>query len=417
MKTIQILTSLALACALALPVSAQLTEEELDRYAAVTDYTPSSSGQSSLSGSAWAVQIRSRLGDMLQSELLRYSQLGLMVYDLTDQTVVFRHNERQRMRPASTMKLVSAITALDVLGGNYQFRTSLFRKGEVSDGVLRGNLFCMGSMDPTFSADDLEEFANAVTREGITRIEGSVVADKSMMGGDRWGEGWCWDDDNPTLSALLVERKDNFAERLVQLLRQKGITVTAGVDSGHTPQGVTIVAEHLTPIGTVLMRMMKNSDNLYAEAVFYQVAAGEGKPATAKKGAAAVKRLISRLGLSADMYAVADGSGLSLYNYVSPELMIRLLRHAYDTRRIFDHLYPVLPIAGVDGTLKNRMQGTRAEGNVHAKTGTVTSVSALAGYCTAANGHKICFSIVNQGILKASDGREFQNKVCELLCK
>lgn len=56
-------------------------------------------------------------------------------------------------------------------------------------------------------------------------------------------------------------------------------------------------------------------------------------------------------------------------------------------------------------------------GNVHAKTGTVTSVSALAGYCTAANGHKICFSIVNQGILKASDGREFQNRICELLCK
>lgn len=417
MKTIQFITSLALACVLALPVSAQLTEEELDRYASGIDYTYSPSEQSSLSGSAWAGQIRSRLGDMLQSEMLRYSQLGLMVYDLTDQTVVFRHNERQRMRPASTMKLVSAITALDVLGGNYRFRTSLFRKGEISDGVLRGNLFCMGSMDPTFSADDLAEFADAVTREGITRIEGSVVADKGMMGGERWGEGWCWDDDNPTLSALLVDRKDNFAERLVQLLRQKGITVTGGVDSGHTPQGVTIVTEHLTPIDTVLMRMMKNSDNLYAEAVFYQVAAGEGKPATAKKGTAAVKRLIARLGLSSDMYAVADGSGLSLYNYVSPELMIRLLRHAYDTRRIFDHLYPVLPIAGVDGTLKNRMQGTRAEGNVHAKTGTVTSVSALAGYCTAANGHKICFSIVNQGILKASDGREFQNMVCELLCK
>ena len=417
MKTFKFIMSLALASAMALPVSAQLTEEELDRYAADTIYTPASQEYSSLSGSAWAEQIRAHLGDMLQSELLRYSQLGLMVYDLTDQTVVFRHNERQRMRPASTMKLVSAITALDVLGGNYRFRTSLFRTGDISDGVLRGNLYCMGSMDPTFSVEDLDAFAEAVRREGITRIEGGVVADKGMYGGDKWGEGWCWDDDNPTLSALLVDRKDNFAERLVQLLRQKGVTVIGGVDAGRTPQGVTVVAEHLTSIDTVLKRMMKNSDNLYAEAVFYQVAAGEGKPATAKKGATAVKRLISRLGLPTGMYVVADGSGLSLYNYVTPELMIRLLRHAYDSRDIYDHLYPSLPIAAVDGTLKNRMQGTRAAGNVHAKTGTVTSVSALAGYCTAANGHKICFSIVNQGILKASDGREFQNRICELLCK
>lgn len=417
MRTWKIVGLWVVSCLMALPVNAQLTEEELDRYVADTAYVAPPAAYSSLSGSAWAEQIRARLDNMLQDDLLRYSQLGLMVYDLTDQTVVYRHHERQRMRPASTMKLVSAITALDVLGGNYRFRTSLFRTGEVSEGVLRGNLYCMGSMDPTFSADDLAEFADAVRRAGITRVEGRVVADKSMMGGDKWGEGWCWDDDNPTLSALLVDRKDNFAERLLQLLRQQGVTVTGGVDSGRTPQGVTVVAEHLTSIDTVLKRMMKNSDNLYAEAVFYQVAAGEGKPATAKKGATAVKRLISRLGLPEGMYAVADGSGLSLYNYVTPELMIRLLRHAYDSRTIYDHLYPVLPIAGVDGTLKNRMQGTRAQGNVHAKTGTVTSVSALAGYCTAANGHRICFSIVNQGILKASDGRAYQDRICELLCR
>lgn len=417
MKTRKFLCLLAVACTMALPVSAQLTEEELDRYVNDTVYAPSTVEESNFSGSAWAERIREGLDHMLRDDLLKISQLGLMVYDLTDQTVVYRHNERQRMRPASTMKLVSAITALDVLGGNYRFRTSLFRSGEVSEGVLYGNLYCMGTMDPTFSADDMAEFADAVKNEGITRIQGQVVADKGMYGGDKWGEGWCWDDDNPTLSALLVDRKDNFAERLVQMLRQRGVTVTGGSDQGRTPQGVTIVKEHITSIDTVLKRMMKNSDNLYAEAVFYQVAAGEGKPGTAKKGTTAVKRLISRLGLPAGMYAVADGSGLSLYNYVTPELMVRLLRHAFSNREIYDHLYPVLPIAGVDGTLQNRMKGTRAEGNVHAKTGTVTSVSALAGYCTASNGHKICFSIVNQGILKASDGREFQNRLCDLLCR
>lgn len=76
-----------------------------------------------------------------------------------------------------------------------------------------------------------------------------------------------------------------------------------------------------------------------------------------------------------------------------------------------------MPVAGVDGTLDDRMQRGYARGNVHAKTGTVTGVSALAGYCTAANGHVLCFSIINMGIRHSSSGRRFQDRVCEALCR
>ena len=76
-----------------------------------------------------------------------------------------------------------------------------------------------------------------------------------------------------------------------------------------------------------------------------------------------------------------------------------------------------MPIAGMDGTLDRRMRRGHAHGNVHAKTGTVTGVSALAGYCTAANGHTLCFSIINMGIRRAAIGRGFQDKVCEALCR
>ena len=71
----------------------------------------------------------------------------------------------------------------------------------------------------------------------------------------------------------------------------------------------------------------------------------------------------------------------------------------------------------IDGTLDNRMRHGYAHGNVHAKTGTVTGVSSLAGYCTAANGHVLCFSIINMGIRHTSSGRRFQDKVCEALCR
>ena len=151
--------------------------------------------------------------------------------------------------------------------------------------------------------------------------------------------------------------------------------------------------------------------------MFYQLGAATGhRPSTAKHSAQVVKQLIQKVGNGKNPYRVADGSGLSLYNYVTPELEMRLLRYAYRNSNIYQHLLPSLPIAGVDGTLNTRMKGTFAEENVKAKTGTVTGISALAGYCTSANGHLLCFSIINQGIMKSDSGRNFQNKVCNALC-
>ena len=83
---------------------------------------------------------------------------------------------------------------------------------------------------------------------------------------------------------------------------------------------------------------------------------------------------------------------------------------------IYNHLNQALPIAGVDGTLKKRMKGGFASGNVRAKTGTVTGISSLAGYCKSSNGHTLCFSIINQGLIHGRNGRAFQDRVCTVLC-
>ena len=130
-----------------------------------------------------------------------------------------------------------------------------------------------------------------------------------------------------------------------------------------------------------------------------------------------IDSLITRLGLEPKDYLIADGSGLSLYNYVTPELLVTLLNHAQHNEQIRQYLLPCLPIAGVDGTLKKRMTGTRAQGNVMAKTGTVEGVSSLSGYLTAANGHLISFSIINQGIVRTRTGHNFQDQVCLILCE
>ena len=98
-------------------------------------------------------------------------------------------------------------------------------------------------------------------------------------------------------------------------------------------------------------------------------------------------------------------------------MLVALLGYAWQTQHIKEHLLPSLPISGFDGTLQKRMLGTPAEGNVRAKTGTVTGIVSLAGYLTAANGHTLAFAIINQGVNSSGIGRSFQDKICQELCR
>ncbi|MBP3287573.1 MAG: D-alanyl-D-alanine carboxypeptidase/D-alanyl-D-alanine-endopeptidase [Prevotella sp.] len=367
---------------------------------------------------SWPQNIQYRLDSLLQSSIFETSMVGMIVYDLTADSILYKVNERQALRPASTMKAITAITALDRLGGSHQFRTQLYYTGEVQDSTLYGDLYCVGGFDPAFNSDDMRAFAESVQQMGIDTIRGRIVADRTMKDGDLLGEGWCWDDDNPKISPLSLGRDINFLERFVTALSDEGIVLDIRLSEGRLPSEARILCSRFHSMDQILQRMMKMSDNFYAEAMFYQIARSTGRrPAKAKDAAGVIKQLIQKVGNGKNPYRIADGSGLSLYNYVTPELEMRLLRYAYLNKNIYEHLLPSLPIAGWDGTLKTRMKGTFAEGNVKAKTGTVTGVSALAGYCTAANGHQLCFSMINQGIMKSDTGRNFQDRVCNALCE
>ena len=365
----------------------------------------------------WPANIQERIGNLLHHDMFQTSQVGLMVYDLTADSVIFCHNERQLMRPASTMKMVTAVAAIDCLGSSYQLKTQLRYSGTVSDKTLVGNIYCIGGLDPRFNNDDMRAFVESLRKMEIDTIRGKIVADVSMKDRDLLGEGWCWDDKNPVLSPLLVNRKDNFMETFISMLTNTGIYLDITTDKGTAPHGTFELCTRTHTIDQILQRMMKKSDNLYAEALFYQIAAQQGsRYATAKQAAAAIKRLINKIGLNASDYRIADGSGLSLYNYLTPEVEVELLKYAWNNEDIYYYLYNSMPIAGQDGTLQNRMRGTHAAGNVRAKTGTVTGVSSLAGYCTSANGHELCFAIINNGLLSTSKGRMFQDCVCQALC-
>ncbi len=366
----------------------------------------------------WPVNLQARLDSLITDPLLERTQLGLMVYDLSADSVLYSYCGKQTLRPASTMKLLTSVTALDVLGSSYNYRTSLYYKGTIADGVLTGDLWLVGGMDPLFDDTDMHIMAETLHRVGVDSISGRIVRDVSFKEEALLGEGWCWDDDNPQLSPLLVSRKDEFADRFKEELVKCGVAVNAPITTDRLPKDVLLICSRSHRLGEVLEPMMKESDNLYAESMFFQIAATVGKrPATAAHARQIIKTTLTKAGVTGIPYRIADGSGLSLYNYVTPELMVRLLRYAYLKRDIMAALYPALPVAGVDGTLKKRMKGGAAEGNVHAKTGTLSGISSLAGYCRAANQHLLAFCIINQGIMKNAEGRDFQDKVCEQLCR
>lgn len=388
----------------------------------------------------WQDQLRISLYKLTGDSLTNRSQLGLCVYDLNDNQWIYRYNADQRMRPASCEKVVTAVSALHYLGTEYQLRTKLCITGEVSkDGVLDGNVYVVGGMDPMLSLGDVRQMARALQQMGVKRIGGKLYVDLSMKDAEPLGWGWCWDDKYGPLTALSVDGKDSFTDEWLKVLKDCRITVPASARTqaerkrisgvlqmpatgqlaqASCPESAQVVLEVTHSIDQLLVKMMKDSENIYAESLFYQVAAHSGvKNAGRKQAAGLINALIDELGLQSSDYQIADGSGLSLYNYVSPTLLCSLLQFAWQRSEIRNVLLPTLPLSGHDGTLKNRMkEGSAAFGKVQAKTGTVDGISSLSGYATGANGHVYCFSIINQGVAKGSEGRAFQDRVCELLC-
>ncbi|MBP3712311.1 MAG: D-alanyl-D-alanine carboxypeptidase/D-alanyl-D-alanine-endopeptidase [Bacteroidaceae bacterium] len=396
-------------------------EEELATEEPVVSARPLVSQVRPFPEGTWQADKQQALERLCQSPLFESSQLGLYVYDLTDGQPLYAVNAAHRMRPASCQKVVTAITALDCLGGDYQLRTEFRTKGKVAGGTLQGDLIVVGGMDPMVTPDELLEAAqNLRQKQGIESIAGSIVYDLSMREDKPLGWGWCWDDDYGPLSALLVDGKDTFEQNWLQALARAGIKVNSGArgkEQGAREQSKTVYSIRHS-IDELLEPMMKNSNNIYAECLFYQTAALGGKKGAGHKEAAQrTEKLLSKIGVDPSPYRIADGSGLSLYNYVSAEMLVALLGYAWQNTSIKEHLLPSLPIAGFDGTLKNRMTGTEADGNVKAKTGSVTGISSLAGYITAANGHTLAFAIINQGISTMQAGRAFQDKVCQELCR
>lgn len=189
-----------------------------------------------------------------------------------------------------------------------------------------------------------------------------------------------------------------FVTVLHETLEAEGIEITGGPvdrdEAASTCDSETGLFVHESPtLEEILVPFLKESQNQIGEMLLRYVGAAATDTGSVRTGRRVAESTLTRWGVPDDAYVYYDGSGLSRYNYLAPEAVVRLLR-AVALLPEFDIFYNALPIGGVDGTLRGRMRGTAAEGNVRAKTGFISNARALSGYVTTADEELLAFSIL-----------------------
>lgn len=182
-----------------------------------------------------------------------------------------------------------------------------------------------------------------------------------------------------------------------------------------TPGARLLWIHESPPLSELLRPLMKDSLNLQAETLVRVLGLELGGAGTFSKGREIVEEALAGMGIAPGAYTFADGSGLSRLNLQSAETLVRLLQFMHKTPH-FHSFYESLPVAAVDGTLAERMKGTVAAGRVRAKTGTMTAVSAIAGYVTTADGELLTFAIgINNYTGSKKPVEALQDKALDLL--
>lgn len=341
--------------------------------------------------------------------------------------VLYEYNPGQLMIPASITKLITCGCAYYKLGQNYNIPTIIYTDDkDINDGVINGDLYIKGYGDPDLNSGDISVLAKNIIDRGIKEITGNIVADETYfdtdyktLAGKHSGETGTsyW----PYINALALDKNEgkydpssSAATLLSDDLTADGVTVKGSISSGHIPDDVKEVTQVSHSIYYVLSNMCKVSDNHSAITIFKLLGAKYiENPGSISGGQKVISSFLTDIGVDNSSYEILEGSGLTRYNKVNAELYIKLLKYFYDDRFLFDYFMNSLSIAGKDGTLKKRMIGTEAEGNVYAKTGTLNGVSALSGYVIDKDSEIIIFYIVMNGYSgSALPMHDVQDLVC-----
>jgi serine-type D-Ala-D-Ala carboxypeptidase/endopeptidase (penicillin-binding protein 4) len=366
------------------------------------------SAQAAAAAPSAGASLRDRLDRALNVRGVSRAETGALVVNLrTGRTVYGLHGSRS-LEPASNQKLAVGLAALDRLGTRYRIPTRVFGVGSRSRATWRGRLILKGYGDPSLTRSDLRRLARKVRALGIRKVTGRVIWDETYYDARRTCPGWkpsWYKVESPPLSALVVNRGkvgrrtvDNPARAAGVAFREAlgaaGVRVVRGVRIGVTPAQATRLESVRSPSLARLVRSMnKRSDNFYAEMLLKHLGAKFRRAGTTYRGSLVVRGVLRRRGVPLSGVRIVDGSGLSVRDRLTARALAAMLISGWSDPALRRTWTRSLPLAGVDGTLEDRMQREPAYRTVRAKTGTTTTASSLSGYA----GTRYVFSILQNG--------------------
>jgi len=429
-------------------------------------------------------QLQSDLTAATQMAGVQHGTWGIAVQSLDRNERLFDLNAHTLIVPASVAKLVSVATAVDAVGWQYQFTTTLRASGPIDNGVLHGDLVVIGGGDPSIGGrggDDFSSWIAALKDAGIRRIDGRVIGVDDAFEEPRPGFAWSWDDlgystgaifgalntdenmamvtvrpgpapaapvlltaNGDSQDAQTIDRATTGAAGTQQLLwpemrpGEPEVTIAGSIPVGARPvsllisvgnptlwfarvlrrhliaagidvlgeaidsdaldapptadEGMLLYTHRSHPISEIAQQALKNSINLYGEAL--QRLNGSGPPPrTNDQALEGMKQRLLAWGVPAEGFQMVDGSGLSRRDALAPDTLLTILTHMYDATDASPWM-TALPVAGVDGTLIARLRRTAAENNLRAKTGTMSNVRSLAGYVRTRDGEPLAFVVM-----------------------
>lgn len=371
--------------------------------------------------------LSTRLARALDRQHLPASGTAALALDLDDGTVAFQRNATVPLRPASNEKLPLALAALDELGPGFRIATVVLGDGTRDGSAWRGDLVLKGFGDPSLHADDLAVLAARIRALGIRRVTGRVLGDESFFDTRRTAPGWkssYYKHECPPLSALVVDRAwldgrmrgepaHAAAIAFRRALARKGVKVVGKAGKGVAPPGASELARVLSPrLSRLVDWMNTESDNLVAELLLKQLGAHELGRGTTAAGARVVRRELAERDVPLAGVRIVDGSGLSRLDRLTARALGALLLSARADPRIGKPFVASLAVAGVNGTLEDRMESGPAKGTVRAKTGTTSAASALSGYAGSAWAFVL---LVNGDPVSVDAARRAQDRFAQIL--
>jgi len=352
--------------------------------------------------------LQTRLAKALRVPHVAPARSAAVALDLATGTVLFTQNPGLSLAPASNEKLPLTYAALTTLGPTYRIETDVLGEGEQDGTTFSGTLVLRGGGDPTLSTAGLRSLAAQVRTYGIRRVTGGIVADESYFDSRRMVAGWkpsFFIDESPPLSALVVNRArvGRTVTRSPALaagtafrtaLRSAGVVVDGTMRMGRVDDFAIPIAQVESPMLAAILRFMdRESDNFTAELLLKQLGAVSVDRGTSAAGASVVMQALAEAGVPMAGVRIVDGSGLSRLDRLTANAVAATLKAAWADPTVKPAFVAALPVAGVNGTMEDRLRKAPARGRVLAKTGTTSDASALSGYVST----RFLFTVLQNG--------------------